>query len=90
MGPGGSGRAPRRKGHGLAHCLEHPALVGPPGARDAEAVPWSTEVRTTGSPTVMFTPSSCPITFPGPWHWSWYTADARTRIGPRRNAFCEG
>jgi hypothetical protein len=31
------------------------------------AVPWFTEVRTTGSPTVMFTPSSCPITFPGPW-----------------------
>jgi len=33
----------------------------------SNAVPWSTEVRITGSPTVMFTPASSPSTLIGPW-----------------------
>jgi hypothetical protein len=36
----------------------------------SNAVPWSTDVRTTGRPTVMFTPASSPSTFTGPWPWS--------------------
>ncbi len=36
----------------------------------SKAVPWSTEVLTTGRPTVMFTPDSRPSTLMGPWPWS--------------------
>ena len=37
-----------------------------PAAARSSAVPWSTEVRITGKPTVMFTPASMPSTFIGP------------------------
>jgi len=36
------------------------------------AVPWSTDVRTMGSPTVTFTPVSKASSFIGAWPWSWY------------------
>src|SRR6267143_3872160 len=45
----------------------------------SNAVPWSTEVRTNGSPTVMFTPASRPSTLTGPWPWSWYIATTRSK-----------
>ena len=44
----------------------------------SNAVPWSTDVRITGRPTVMFTPDSMPSTLTGPWPWSWYIATIRS------------
>src|SRR3712207_1176757 len=44
----------------------------------SKAVPWSTEVRMTGSPTLMLTPASMPRTLTGPWPWSWYIATTRS------------
>ena len=44
----------------------------------SNAVPWSTDVRITGRPTVMFTPASMPSTLTGPWPWSWYMATIRS------------
>ena len=44
----------------------------------SNAVPWSTEVRITGRPTVMLTPASMPSTLTGPCPWSWYMATIRS------------
>ena len=38
----------------------------------SNAVPWSTDVRTTGRPIVMLTPLSNASSFIGVWPWSWY------------------
>ena len=38
----------------------------------SKAVPWSTEVRTIGRPSAMFTPPSKSSNFDGMWPWSWY------------------
>ena len=45
----------------------------------SNAVPWSTLVRITGSPTVTLTPASMPRTFTGPCPWSWYIATTRSK-----------
>ena len=49
-------RLARRERRGGAERRQQAALVGHAGAGDVEAVPWSTTVRTTGRPIVMFTP----------------------------------
>ena len=40
----------------------------------SNAVPWSGEVRTMGSPAVKFTPSSKAMALKGSRPWSWYIA----------------
>src|SRR5690606_24657249 len=52
----------------LALALPEPAMP--------KAVPWSGEVRTTGSPSVMLTPWSKSSAFSGTSAWSWYIAMA--------------
>jgi hypothetical protein len=51
----------------------------------SKAVPWSGLVRTSGSPSVTFTPFSTPRYFTGIRPWSWYIATT-TSNSPRRAA----
>lgn len=60
---------PRRPGGHLRRLFQgshHAALIGVALPAMSKAVPWSTEVRFTGRPTVMFTLASLPGTFTGP------------------------
>ena len=60
-----------------AHCaaILNAAIIAPgwawPVPAMAKAVPWSGEVRTIGSPSVMLTPSSKWSVFSGTRAWSW-------------------
>ena len=54
-------------------------LLAVPFPATSKAVPWSTDVRMKGSPTVTFTPSSNPRSLTGICPWSWYMATTMSK-----------
>ena len=59
----------------------------------SNAVPWSTDVRMIGRPSVTLTPESKASSFIGPWPWSWYMhtiASYRRRCTAWKNTVSAG